>query len=643
METTKLKPKNLYDIVSLGTKLYGDNPCFIHWEDPEWKTLSFKEAEVLISSLARGLLAEGLCKSNTVCILSETRLEWTLLDIAILSVGGIVVPIYPSTTPSRCKHLIEHSEARWIIVENSLQWEKIEPLARSRKMKVFWIDSIPSLAKGEGMYWKNLIELGKKITEQSFQEKQKTIQESDIASILYTSGTSGIPKGVVLTNQNFLEEIKMATQALPGIKSNKKAFHFLPLAHVFARTTQFIFLYQGVSQIYRRGLENILEDLKNLQPNFIVSVPRFFEKIYERIEEKFHKNKILNFLFPQFFLWLKNQILQISQAQIKEIKKERKNKKNLSENISKNVFKNVSWKIKFKDFLIQHLLAKKLQKSLGGNLDFTIAGGSSINKELSEFFYGLGIPILEGYGLTETTAATHVNRLDDFEFGTVGKPLDGIETRISPEGEILIRSKTVMLSYFKDEEETKQSIQSDGFFHTGDLGSITPGGFLKITGRKKDILITSGGENIPPVPIEDLLKKSVYIEEALLYGNKKKFISTLLIPELTKLEDWAKTKAMPFSSIQELLEHKEVWGLFHSEIQRINRDLQRFEQIKQFVLLPRHLSLEKEELTPTFKPKRKEITQKYQKYLDRLYEKDFDREFPKAKDWIIPEYDDLEF
>lgn len=596
--------KNLYQLLEHGIKYYSHLTAVVSKENGIWTKKSWSETKKIVDQIGNGLLALGLKKSNTVCILSQTRLEWSMIDLAILSTGGVTVPIYHSNTDDQCAFIINDSESRFIFVEDIYQLQKV--LGVIDKMpnltKIISITNLPNeMVQMDNQSLQilslvHVIETGIGYPDDDFQKRCSDTEITDIASIVYTSGTTGQPKGAMITHENFLTSIHGSTLSLPNI-IGYTTINFLPLAHIFARSNQFVHFFNGVTQWYAQNLTTLSEDLKDSKPNFFCGVPRVFEKVYNKIIAKVNINGGLS---KKIFFWA----LEIGH-QVSILLRSR-------QLIPKS--------LQLKYNIAKVLVFNKILDQLGGRLKFVVSGGAPLSIEILEFFHAVGIIIIEGYGLTETTSATHCNRYKDLNFGTVGPPIEGVECKLADDGEVLIRGKNIMIGYYKNEELTKEALDMNRWYYTGDIGVIDERDCLKIVDRKKDLIVTSGGKKIAPQKLENLLKSSQYINEGMVYGDKKKFISALITGDQDQILKWAKDKNIPFKDYEELSYKQEVIQLFQQEIDIINNELASFESIKKFYLLPRDFSLEKDELTPSLKLKRPIIIKHFEKILDQFYE-----------------------
>jgi long-chain acyl-CoA synthetase len=432
-------------------------------------------------------------------------------------------------------------------------------------------------------------------TEQSFEQRIATIGKYDWASIIYTSGTTGDPKGVILNHWNFVSNVLAALSCI-GLGASDRCLSFLPLSHVFERTAgYYAMLCGGASIAYAESIEKVGDNMREVSPTIVVSVPRLYEKIYARILDAVTAGSHLK---KNMFFWA----LDVGKMYVNQ-----------------KIEKRLKGGVKLKYKIATKLVFRKLQARTGGKLRFFVSGGAPLARDIAEFFYAAGLPILEGYGLTETSPLITVNTFDHFRFGTVGRPAPGVEVKIEDDGEIVCRGPNVMLGYYKKPDLTREVLDGP-WFHTGDIGYLDDDGFLTITDRKKDILVTAGGKNVAPQPIENLLKTSKYISQAVLIGNSRKFISALVVPNFENVRTFADAAGIPYHDDTDLAKNEKVHKKIYEEIEEKSQHLASFERIKKFVLAAKDFSVEDNELTPTLKVKRKIIEKKFEKEIDALYE-----------------------
>ena len=572
---------------------YGDRVALKMKREGRYQDISWNQFAKSVEVIAAALLERGIEKGDRVAILSENRPEWVYTDLAILSVGAVTVPIYATNPAAQVNAILKDSQAAAIVVSNQEQLQKV-----GAAIQVFTFEEL--LRRGGPCARPN--------TGQS-RGVAPTLNQDSLATLIYTSGTTGEPKGVMLTHGNFLSNCQACAQVIP-INDQDIYLSFLPLSHVFERLAgYYLMIHQGATIAYAENMETVPQNMMEVQPTVMCGVPRFFEKLHAKVMESVQqstglKRKIAEWAFE---LARRGGPMHLS---VGAGPCARPNNVGQPQGVAPTL----SYKI------ANLLVFRKLRSKLGGRLRFFVSGSAPLAKEIAEFFYGVGILILEGYGLTETSPVISCNRLDRFRFGTVGLPVPGVEVKIAPDGEILTRGPHVMKGYYKMETATKEVLTDDGWFHTGDIGGFDADGFLRITDRKKDLIITSGGKNVAPQKIENLLKQSSYILDAMLYGDRKKYLTCLIVPNIPKIEAYAQKSGVRWNNAQELLSLPETRRLIHQQIDLQSKELAPYEQIKYFVLLDKPLTQEAGELTPTLKIRRKIVTEKYRDLLEKLYE-----------------------
>ncbi len=571
-----------------------DKPCLRYKSKGSWKALSWTQLKDRVESLAFELQSLGIQKGDRVAILSNTRYEWTLADLAILSLGAVTVPIYHSTLTKDVEYLLQHAEAKLLFVEDKLQLKKVEAV-RERLPHLKQIICIEKAGEEKYLSFKKLTR-EKKAPPSFLKEKVKQIDMKSMATIVYTSGTTGQPKGVVLTHQNLTSEVEALLRVFSS-SLNLESLLFLPLAHILARAVQFFQLTGGFVQSYAESIDKLLDNLQEIKPHFMACVPRIFEKIHSKI---LGDVQTANPVKKHLFFWALNVGTQVS----------RKKQKG----------EGVPLLLTLQYELAKKLVFSKLHHRLGGRIWFFISGGAPLSAEVSEFFHAADILILEGYGLTETTAAVNCNSQESFYFGSVGLPLLHVEEKIAEDGEILVRGPHVFQGYYRDEKATREAFTPDGFFKTGDIGEFDAQGFLKITDRKKDLIVTAAGKNIAPQPIENFLKTESLISQVMVHGDRRKFLSALITLNAEELKKFASDQRIPDQDYVSLTQNPKIYEWVRKKIEEKNKQLPSFETIKRFAILNKDFTIEEGELTPTLKVKRKILTERYKDILDSFYQ-----------------------
>ena len=562
-----------------------ERECLCFKKEGVYRSLSWGEVDERVLNLAGYLVHLGLRKGERVAILSWNCPEWAIADLAILAIGCVTVPIYPTLTLKEIDHLLSDSEAKCLLASPS---SNIQAVPNWDGLVLSFEESAFSkiLLEGENF---------RRDGEETFSLRLRQTTETDLASIIYTSGTTGEPKGVMLSHDNFLSNCRSCQEAIP-ISEKDTYLSFLPLSHVFERMAGFYFILFREGRIaYAENMETVFKNMQEIQPTVISGVPRFFEKIHEGILTSVSQKGALQ---QKLFFWA----LKIGAAKARAFHAETP----------------LLWGIRLQYPLAAFLVLSPLRRKLGRSLRFFISGGAPLSATLIEFFASFDCIILEGYGLTETSPVISVNRLERRKWGSVGFPVPGVEVKISEDGEVLARGPNVMQGYYRCEEETKKVFR-DGYFCTGDIGYLDAEGFLFITDRKKDLIKTSGGKFVSPQKIEELLKNDPLIDEAVVFGDNRKYIVSLLAPNFKRLEHYAAQKGISFENRAALLSQPEILSLFHKRIEERLKDVASFEKVKKFALLERELTQQEGELTPTLKVKRKLLYQKYTDLIESLY------------------------
>lgn len=580
----------------------GEAVRYLAPRDGQWVPVTYRQTGEAVREIAGGLMALGLSRGDRSAILSSTRLEWVLADIGNIVGGFITVPIYPSSMPEQVEYILSHSGSRVVFVEDEAQWEKVAQV-RGRLPALAAVVLLDGSAAGrEGTI--DLASLRKAgaahlaVDPDAIDRRTEEIGPDDDLTIIYTSGTTGPPKGVVTRHRNYAFIVSSCLEAVP-IRKGQTILHFLPLAHSLGRLEHFLSFDAMMVSAFARSIQTVADDLAAVRPEIMFSVPRLYEKFYARVAAKVEEEGGVK---RKIFQWA----LRVG-GEVSRRKQRREPVRGL-----------LAVKARF----AERLVFAKIRERLGGRLAFFVSGGAPLAPEIAEFFHAMGILILEGYGMTENSTVTAVNRLDHYKFGTVGKPLPGTEVRIAEDGEILIRGGHVFKEYFHDPQATAEAVDAEGWLHSGDVGTLDEDGFLRITDRKKDIIVTSGGKNIAPQNIENLLKTDPLISQAFVYGDRRKYLTALITLAPEEIGRWARENGLSDTDPALLARHPRVEAIMRQRVDALNRRLASFEQVKKFVLLGTDFSQETGELTPTLKVKRKVVTAKYGALLDALYEKD---------------------
>jgi long-chain acyl-CoA synthetase len=558
-----------------------------------------------IRDLAIGLIDLGFAPGDRAAIISESRPEWTIADFAVLTAGGVVVPIYPTLTAEQVCYILNDAAAHVAFVSTPAQAEKIFAhagnLPHLRAVVLIDEEGCTASASPALIPMAALVERGRGIAGSDAsavsrrQERMNAVDARDVATIIYTSGTTGQPKGVMLTHANLLSNIEATLAAFPPVTPSDTALSFLPLSHAFERLVLYLYLHCGVTVAFAESMETIARDLRAAQPTLVTGVPRVYEKLHSRILDGV---KDAGGLKRALFTWAIGVATARARARLEK--------------------RSVPGLIAFQFALADRLVLRKVRDRVGGRLRFFLSGSAPLSEQVAEFFYAIGLPIVEGYGLTETSPILAVNPAEEPRFGSVGKAIPNVDIRIADDGEILARGPNVMRGYLGKPTETAAAL-ADGWFHTGDIGQLDADGYLRITDRKKELIVTAGGKKIAPQPIENQLRADPLIAEAVLVGDRRKFLVALLVPDFAALAARAKQRGVGAGDRAALVSDARIRTLYEQAVERVNDRLSQFERIKKFVLLPREFSVDAGELTPTMKVKRKVVEENYRDRIEELY------------------------
>jgi long-chain acyl-CoA synthetase len=586
------KSKTLADLLPLAAQAYGDTPAVRYKDGEQWVDRSFSEVQEIVRPLALGLAELGIVKGDRVSILGNTRPEWTYFDFAALSIGATVVPIYQTNSPEECRYVLENSDAKVVVVEDDEQLEKI------RKVR----DQLPQLeqvvrmtgASDDAISLEDLAAKGAGGDQARWESLYSAVTPADICTFIYTSGTTGPPKGCIISHGNYRSMLDMINET-SVIEGEDVSYLYLPLAHSFALLIQLGSFDLGATLAYwERDPLKILPNLAELKPTYFPSVPRIFEKIYTAANSGVEKEGGLK---QKIFNWA-----------IGVGKKMR-----ATERSGRKPGFLLSRQYAFADDKV----LSKIRNLFGGKLRLAVSGAAPINPEILSFFDAAGVLVLEGWGMTETSTAATISSPDDFKVGTIGKPFPGCEVRIADDGEILVKGPNVFQGYHKNEEATRETIV-DGWLHTGDIGEIDADGFIKITGRKKDIIITAGGKNITPANLEADIKQHPLVSQCVVVGDRRPYLVALVTLDPEEAAAYAREHDLE-DTPEQLAANAEVKASIEAHVEEINKNYARVEQVKKISILPQDLSQESGELTPTLKVKRAVVTSKHESEIEQLY------------------------
>lgn len=557
-----------------------------------WKNYSASETLNIINDLALGLLELGIKPNDKVAIISSNRPEWNFVDFAIQIIGGVSVPMYPTITVEDYAFIFKDSEVKIIFAENEDLLNKSREAAKGNdKIKeIFTFDSVEG-----SKYWTEVIDMGGGKDASVLDELKANVKADDLLTLIYTSGTTGRPKGVMLTHKNIVSNVKSLVRGkFFELYDGDKALSFLPLCHIYERTDIYLYMYYGVSVYYAESMETIADNIREVRPSMFATVPRLLEKVFDKIMAK--GNELTGLKRSLFFGAVEFGLQYDPMVKL-----------GFWDNIKLGLYRK--------------LIFSKWKEALGGNIRLITSGSAALQPRLSRVFWAAGIPISEGYGLTETSPVISVSQVSppDFQIGCVGTLLDCLELKIAEDGEICVKGDSIMPGYYNNPEATAEAIDKEGWFHTGDIGMMVDGKYLKITDRKKEIFKTSGGKYVAPQLVENKLKESSFIEQCMVVGEGQKFPSALIIPEFLALKVWCKQHGIASETNLEMINNPQVIALLEEEVKGTMASVAKYEQVKKFVLLPALFTIQDGELTPTLKLKRKIIYAKYESQILPLY------------------------
>lgn len=588
---------------------FSQKPCFGYKEGGIWKELTFSQVRVTVEKIAGGLKWLGINSGDRVGIISQNSHLWALADFGTMCTRGVLTTIYPILTAKQTKWIIQHSESRFLFCGDKEQTVKVlSILDEIKHVEMVIVLDDTKIDHPKVMMLKNLMESGFSYNNShpgEFEKDARSFKKDDLLTLIYTSGTTGEPKGVMLTHGNLASNIVGVLQVIE-ISENDVFLSFLPLSHGFERMAgYFLATWVGAKICFAENIDKVADNMTEVHPTLMIAVPRFYEKVYAKVIDSISASSAIK---QNLFWW-----------SIKLGKKA-----NSIKNKQEKIGALLSLRLKTAEYLV----FSKLKERLGSRLRFFASGGAPLSKEIAEFFNAVGVIIIEGYGLTETSPIISVNLLEKNKIGTVGLPLPNVEVKIASDGEILTRGPHVMMGYFKDDAATREVIDEDGWFHTGDIGTLDEEGYLSITDRKKNILVTSGGKNVAPQPMENALVTSKWIGEVVVIGDKRKFISALVVPAFSNLEEWAKENHLVYKDKMELIRLPEVKELYDRVISESMEGFAQFEKVKKYIILPNEFTIESGELTPSLKVKRNVVEKRYADLIDGLYqEAEEDNEF----------------
>jgi long-chain acyl-CoA synthetase len=590
------EPKRLFDCLQFHLKSKPLPNMLAAKENGKWKTYSTEEVNNTVEKLGAGLLNLGIqCddmtaeKRDKIAILSKNRPEWIMLDLAVQQIGAILTPIYPTINVQDLEFVLKDAQVKIVFVNDEELFHKV----LSVKDRVPCLQEIYTFEHvANARHWKEILSLSDEAAIQKMKTIAAGIAYEDLATIIYTSGTTGTPKGVMLSHRNILSNVMACYPCLPDF-ADMRALSFLPLNHIFERMISYFYLYRGIAIYYAESMDTIGDNLKEVKPDIFTTVPRLLEKVYDRIMAK---GAELTGLKRKLFYWAHDLATRYE------------------------INKPMGFSYNMQLALANKLIFSKWREGLGNNLKCIVSGGAAAQVRLIRIFTAARIPVLEGYGLTETSPVISVNRYEMHNrmFGSVGPVIDEVEVKIAEDGEILCKGPNVMMGYYKRPDLTQETMSGE-WYHTGDIGMIVDNKFVKITDRKKELFKTSGGKYVAPLPIENKLKESIYVEQIMVVGAEQKFVGALIIPAFPSLKEWARKQGIADMPNEQLIKQPKVIELFRDLVDSYNKYFNHVEQIKRFELLPQEWSIETGEMTPKMSIKRKVVMEKYRDSIEHIY------------------------
>ena len=581
----------LFDFPYYQLEKYNLTKALTSFKDGKWNSITTKQYLDQANQISRGLLRLGIKKDDKIAVISTTnRTEWNIMDIGILQLGAQNVPIYPTISKEDYEYVLNHSGAIYCFVSDESILEKLNQIKGNTQLKgIYTFEEI----KGEHN-WQEVLQLGSDESNQTeVEDCKKAVTSDDLATLIYTSGTTGRPKGVMLSHGNIVSNVLASEKRVPLVSGQSQALSFLPICHIFERMILYLYQYCGVEIYFAESIEKMSDNLKEIKPHVMTAVPRLYEKVFDKI---YGRGAELSGIKQKLFYWAIDIALKF-------------------EPYGAN-----GWWYEKKLGLARKLILSKIKDGLGGRLDLMVSGSAALQPRLTRFFAAAEMPIMEGYGLTETSPVISVNDLRNggFKIGTVGKIIDGVEIKIADDGEILVKGPNIMLGYYKDPEKTKEVMTGD-YFHTGDIGEVSHDGFLKITDRKKEMFKTSGGKYVAPALIENELKQSRFIEQVMVVGENEKMPAALIQPNFEFVKEWAQRHDITLGSHSEIASNEKVIERIEEEVTFCNTKFGKWETIKMFKLTPEEWSIDGGHLTPTMKMKRKIIKEIYKDLYEEIY------------------------
>lgn len=603
-----MSKETIVDVFWERVKKHPEKAAILHKKDGSFRPVIWREHGRVVELAAGGLLKLGVERNQKVAIMSQTRPEWTWADLAILSIAGTTVPVYPTLASPEARYIMDHSDAVGVFVENAGQLTKVLSIPVLPPKLRFVIQMEGAIQASDSrlriLSWDDLLKDGEVHLPghpNDLPDRISSVQPTDLATIVYTSGTTGIPKGAMLLHSTIHSVCKSILETSEFFESDL-ALSFLPLAHVYERVGgQFFSIFAGFTVAYAESMERVPQNMQEVKPTILNGVPRFFEKAYQRIQAEIRKMPKAQQYLIRWALALGRRASKYEQANDTE------------QIVAKTIYKT---ELRVAD----RIVFSKIRNRFGGRLRVMVSGAAPLAEEVQSFFETIGLTIVEGYGLTETAAPAVANTLKDRKIGTVGKPLPGVQLKLAEDGEILLKGASIFNGYYKNEQASKDAFTEDGWFMTGDIGELDSNGYLRILDRKKDIIITAGGKHIAPQRIENLFRGDPLISQILVYGDRRKFISALITLNEENVKAFATANNIQYKNYDELINHPLVVKSVETAVNERNEALSNYEKVKKWKILDKDFSIEGDELTPTLKIKRKMVTERYKSVLDGFYD-----------------------
>lgn len=575
----------VFDILALNLERFPKQEFICGKVNGVWKKYSTVEFCETVDKLSKGLIRLGLGKESRIAVMSHNRPEWNITDFAIMQIGAYQIPLYPTLAAHDIKFILENAEVSLIFLADDSLYQKVKEIQEelSIPLKVYSFDHVEGLPS-----WEALLEYDVHQNGIDLDVYRHNVKPDDVLTLIYTSGTTGTPKGVMLTHDNLVKNFQNSAVIFPS--GVRRVLSFLPLSHIFERMIVYLYLYTDASVYYAESMETIVADIQYVKPNGFSTVPRLLEKVYEKIMVK---GKELSGVKSKIFYW------SVALAERFEMEN--------------------SWSYKLKLAIARKLVFKKWREALGGQIIVIVCGGAALSPRLARIFWAAEMPVFEGYGLTETSPVITVNYFGNAMFGSVGPPISGVEVKIAEDGEVLTRGHNVMKGYYNRPDLTAETIDAEGWFHTGDIGTLVDGRFLKITDRKKEMFKTAGGKYVAPQIIENKFKETILVEQVMVFGENRKFPAALIIPNFVALKAWAQEKGIKYTTNEEMINQEQVVEKYRQIVENSCKDFGKWEQVKRFCLLAKEWTIDGGELTPKLSLKRKVILEKNQDNIEKIY------------------------